>query len=105
MSTYTSDTNRNSSMTDQVTNGVATAAILSPLWLEQLHAVSNIAAAMTPILGCIWLGVQITQKIRENRNVNIKQEKEKTLESLERSGVDRHSKAIHRDKGNSRSET
>ena len=100
MTSDTYDMNRNRSMTDQITNGVAGAAILSPLWLEPLNAVSNIAAAMTPILGCIWLGVQITQKIRENRNTINKQEKE--IESIERSNLDFEREAIHRAEGDSR---
>jgi hypothetical protein len=47
---------------DGVTGGVAFASILSPAWLPY---VSNLAALIAPVLGVIWLIVQIYAKIRE----------------------------------------
>ena len=38
------------------TDAVAVAAVSSPLWLEH---VSQGAALVLPILGCLWLAVQI----------------------------------------------
>lgn len=37
----------------------------SPLWLHQL---SDVAAMILPILGAVWLGVQIYYKITAGRN-------------------------------------
>ena len=38
------------------TDAVAVAAVASPIWLEH---VSQGAALVLPILGCLWLAVQI----------------------------------------------
>jgi hypothetical protein len=38
----------------------AVAALTSPYWLPTLHTVSEIAALIVPILGAIWLVIQIT---------------------------------------------
>lgn len=70
--------NRNHRMTTQITNAVATSMAVSPLWLDGLQQISNIAAIMTPILGCVWLGIQIFYKIREG--VRIIQEKRELKE-------------------------
>ncbi len=52
-------------MNDTITTAGATAAIISPLWLPWLDATSQIASVILPILGVIWLGVQIVAKVRE----------------------------------------
>lgn len=44
-----------------ITNAVATAAIVSPVWLPWLNTVSELAALMIPILGAVWLITQIAQ--------------------------------------------
>lgn len=44
---------------DRATDGVAVGGVTSPLWLPQLYEWSQIAALGLPILGCIWLLVQI----------------------------------------------
>ena len=44
-----------------ITNAVAAAALVSPVWLPWLDKVSELAALMIPILGAIWLITQISQ--------------------------------------------
>ena len=46
-----------------VTNTGAVAAIASPWWLPTLHTISDVAALALPIMGVIWLSVQIVVKI------------------------------------------
>lgn len=46
-------------ITDRVTDGVAVTAVASPVWLPALQSVSDLAALVVPILGAIWLFVQI----------------------------------------------
>ncbi len=48
---------------EMVTDTGAVAAIISPWWLPALHDVSQVAAFFLPILGVIWLAVQIGVKI------------------------------------------
>jgi hypothetical protein len=54
-------------MDHTVTTPVAVAAATSPAWLPALQGVSEYAAALLPILGVLWLAVQITVKIIEAR--------------------------------------
>ena len=46
-----------------VTDTGAVAAIASPWWLPALHSVSDVAALVLPILGVLWLCLQIAIKI------------------------------------------
>lgn len=46
-----------------VTDTGAVAAIASPWWLPALHEVSDVAALVLPIMGVLWLAVQIFVKI------------------------------------------
>lgn len=46
-----------------VTDTGAVAAIVSPWWLPFVHEVSQAAAMCLPILGALWLVVQIVEKI------------------------------------------
>lgn len=46
-----------------VTDTGAVAAIASPWWLPALHTVSDVAALTLPIMGVLWLSVQIIVKI------------------------------------------
>lgn len=46
-----------------VTDTGAVAAIASPLWLPALHTVSEVAALVLPIIGVLWLCLQIVIKI------------------------------------------
>ena len=59
-------------MMNKVADGIAVGAISSPWWLPTLYDVSNIAALLLPILGCIWLLIQGTVYIyrltRKNKN-------------------------------------
>lgn len=48
---------------DTTTNTVATAMVTTPFWLPWLHTSSEVAATVTPILGAIWLLVQISSKL------------------------------------------
>jgi len=50
---------------EHVTTGTAAGAVTSPIWLPWLHAVSDVAALTVPILGAIWLIVQISVKLYE----------------------------------------
>ena len=54
-------------MQDRMTDVTAAGALTSPFWLQWLHdATSNMsdfAALWLPILGVLWLGVQIWAKI------------------------------------------
>ena len=49
---------------DNATSGIATAAVFSPWWLPSIADVSAGAQIALPILGCIWLAVQIVHKLR-----------------------------------------
>jgi hypothetical protein len=44
-------------------NAGAAGAIISPWWLPPLHDVSTIAAEIAPILGIIWLVLQMVTKL------------------------------------------
>lgn len=49
---------------------VATTAVSSPLWLDKVQTVSDWAEWSLPILGAIWLVVQIVYKVREYHRGN-----------------------------------
>jgi len=46
-------------VTERTTNVVAAGAVTSPWWIETIGGVSDVAQALLPILGAIWLIVQI----------------------------------------------
>lgn len=48
---------------DNATTAAAAGAIASPIWLPWLQTASELAAVIAPILGVIWLLVQIWSKI------------------------------------------
>ena len=50
---------------DRATDAAAVAAITSPMWHHYLSDLSTLAGTAMPILGCIWLGVQIYYKTRK----------------------------------------
>lgn len=50
---------------DNTTTTVAAAAVTSPFWFHWLQTASEAAAIVTPILGAIWLIVQITSRLLE----------------------------------------
>lgn len=54
-------------MTDNITNGIAGVAIVSPWWRPTLESVSDLAALILPAMGVIWLIVQIWAKIKTVR--------------------------------------
>lgn len=49
------------------TNALSVAAISSPWWLEKLQDVSQVAALLLPILGGLWLLVQIFSKLSRGK--------------------------------------
>jgi hypothetical protein len=49
---------------DRSTDTVAVAAVVSPFWLPVLQDVSTLAALFVPILGAVWLIVQIVGYLR-----------------------------------------
>ena len=51
--------------TEAATNLGASAALTSPWWLPALKASSNFAGDLLPILGAVWLVVQIATKISD----------------------------------------
>lgn len=48
---------------EKVGGAVSAAAITSPLWLQSVKQYSDIAAIFVPILGCIYLSLQIGFKL------------------------------------------
>lgn len=52
---------------DTATAAVAATAVASPVWLPWLEAASSTAAMIAPILGTVWLVVQIVAKVQEMR--------------------------------------
>ena len=48
---------------DKIGGAVSAAAITSPLWLQQIKPFSDVAAIFVPILGCIYLSLQIGFKL------------------------------------------
>jgi len=49
---------------ERVTDAVAVGAVSSPVWLDYIQPVSDLAAALLPIAGLIWLGVQMYSHIK-----------------------------------------
>ena len=52
---------------DAVKAAVAPAAVASPLWLPVIHTVSEGAALILPILGVVWLVIQMTDYFNKKR--------------------------------------
>lgn len=50
---------------DHATTAVSVSAVSSPVWLPWLYTASEIAAILAPILGLLWLVVQIWAKVSE----------------------------------------
>lgn len=51
---------------DTLTTTVAAGAVASPVWLPWLTTASEYAAVIAPILGALWLTVQIVVKVRDS---------------------------------------
>lgn len=49
-----------------VTDVGAVTALVSPIWLPTLQEVSQIAALVLPILGALWLLIQISHYVYRN---------------------------------------
>lgn len=54
-------------MHENLTTATAGAAVVSPFWLPSIQGISEIASVALPILGAIWLIVQIVAKVIEVR--------------------------------------
>jgi len=54
----------NGPIMDKITAGVAAGAVVSPWWLPAIKAVSDGASIVLPILGCLWLLVQMVAFFR-----------------------------------------
>ena len=52
---------------DNTTAAVAVSAVTSPVWFPWLVSASETAALIAPLLGTVWLVVQIVAKVRELR--------------------------------------
>lgn len=50
------------------TKATAIAAVVSPWWLPPLHTISEVAALALPIMGVLWLCVQIVIAIYRARH-------------------------------------
>lgn len=48
---------------DKIGGTVAAAAVTSPIWLQHIKPYSDVAAIFVPILGCIYLSLQIGFKL------------------------------------------
>lgn len=48
---------------DKAGAAVSVGMITTPLWLQYLQPVSQVAALLAPILGCIYLSLQIGYKL------------------------------------------
>lgn len=53
-------------MIQHATTGVAVGAVTTPFWWTQLQQWSELAATILPILGAVWLGVQIVHFVWKN---------------------------------------
>jgi len=49
---------------------VSAAMISSPLWIQQVKPYSDIAALFAPILGCIYLSMQIGFKLWDRTRID-----------------------------------
>lgn len=56
---------RTHNMNDRVTDVVAAAAVTSPWWATSVAHLSEFAATVTPIIGVLWLLMQIFSKTVE----------------------------------------
>lgn len=54
-------------MHENLTTAAAGAAVVSPFWLPSVQHLSELASITLPILGALWLIVQIIAKIIEVR--------------------------------------
>lgn len=52
-----------STTAEKIGGVVSVTMISSPLWLQQIKPISDVAALFAPILGCIYLSLQIGFKL------------------------------------------
>lgn len=56
-------TDHHQNVVDAANTAIAVAAATSPFWLHILREMSEIAALIVPILGALWLTLQIVLKL------------------------------------------
>jgi len=49
---------------DRVNFAIAGTAVASPAWLPYLEGVSQIAALLLPVVGVVWISMQVWAKIK-----------------------------------------
>lgn len=54
-------------ISERLTDVAAIASVASPWWLPWLSTTSEIAGLLLPVLGVIWLIVQIWVRVKHNR--------------------------------------
>lgn len=52
-----------STTSEKIGAAISVSMISSPLWVAQIKPVSDIAAILAPILGCVYLSLQIGFKL------------------------------------------
>lgn len=55
---------------EKVGGTIAAAAVTSPLWLQQIKPYSDVAAIFVPILGCVYLSMQIGFKLWDRTRID-----------------------------------
>ena len=61
---------------ETTTATIAASAVVSPGWLPWLQSTSEVAAMVAPILGALWLVIQIYAKVRELRRTRKNEDKQ-----------------------------
>lgn len=56
---------------ERVTDTVAVGAVTSPFWLDTVSLVSQGATALLPVLGCLWLFVQMVTAWRQRKRIEV----------------------------------
>lgn len=57
----------NDPVIQKISSGIAAGAAISPWWLPALKAASDVAGMLLPIVGVIWLLVQMVAFLRRRR--------------------------------------
>lgn len=48
---------------DNLTNGIAVGALATPAWHDRMELLSSEAALVLPVLGAVWLTIQILRAL------------------------------------------
>lgn len=52
---------------ERITNGVAVGGVTLPLWFDYVQSISEVAAAVLPILGVVWITVQMIGYFKKDK--------------------------------------